>query len=38
MGAAAEAEMEAAFGKARLRSLLEHFGEVRDPREPAKVR
>lgn len=32
------AEFEAAFGKARLRSLLDHFAEVRDPREPAKVR
>ncbi len=35
---AAGAEFEAAFGKARLRSLLDHFAEVGDPREPAKVR
>jgi predicted transposase YbfD/YdcC len=31
-------ELEAAFQKPRLRSLLEHFGTVQDPREAAKVR
>lgn len=30
--------MDDEIGKARLRSLLEPFGEVKDPREPAKVR
>ncbi|MBI1209246.1 MAG: ISAs1 family transposase [Azospirillum sp.] len=30
--------MEVVVGKARLRSLLEHFGELKDCREPAKVR
>lgn len=30
--------MERAFAPDRLRLLLDHFGEVEDPREPAKVR
>lgn len=30
--------MEDAFAKTRLRLLLDHFGEVGDPREPAKVK
>lgn len=34
----AGAEFEAELGNARLRSLLDHFAEVRDPRELAKVR
>ncbi|MGH6933139.1 MAG: ISAs1 family transposase [Dongiaceae bacterium] len=30
--------MDEAFEKPRLRGLLEHFGAIQDPREPAKVR
>jgi predicted transposase YbfD/YdcC len=30
-------EIEEAFGPSRLRSLLDHFGRIEDPREPAKV-
>ena len=37
-GGDAAAEFATGFGKAQLRSLLDHFAEVRDPREPAKVR
>ena len=37
-GSDAAAEFAANFGKARLRSLLDHFAEARDLREPAKVR
>jgi len=33
-GSDAAAEFAAGFGKARLRSLLDHFAEVRDPHEP----
>lgn len=30
-------EIEAAFRPSRLRGLLDHFGRIADPREPAKV-
>jgi predicted transposase YbfD/YdcC len=30
-------EIEAAFRPSRLRGLLDHFGRIEDPREPAKV-